>query len=90
VWGFGGGGVGGYRSPLFRPKYFRPGGFFKFVEVFGFLTICLFFKLFHILVALKMKKKLLLNKKYIKILLELPKKKHRSAVDFGIIGKLRC
>jgi len=50
-------GVAGTVCPLFRPKYFRPGVFFQFVEMFGFLTISYFFKLFHILVAMKMQKK---------------------------------
>jgi len=41
---------------LFRPKNLSGQGFSKFVERFGFWTICYFSQLLHILMVLKLQK----------------------------------
>jgi hypothetical protein len=44
-------------SFFFPTQNFCPGGsFFKFVEMFGFFTICYFCQLLHILMVLRMQK----------------------------------
>jgi hypothetical protein len=65
--------------PLFQPRNFRPGGLFKFVEMFGLFTTC-FFKLFHILVELKCKTFANFQKHIIKIYCHCPSKKKKSHV----------
>ena len=42
---------------LFWPQNFHPGNFFLICRICGFLTICYFSKLFHIIMVLKIQKK---------------------------------